>query len=80
MYVFLSGFAAACAVISLYFAVTREGSNILVIAPIVSCNPLVTLFLARIFLRHTELITVELVMGTLMAVAGVALVVAGGLL
>jgi len=79
-YVFLAGFAAACAVMSLYFAVTREGSNILVLAPIVSCNPLVTLFLARIFLRHTESITVELVMGTLMAVGGVALVVAGGLI
>ena len=80
LYVFLSGFAAACAVIGLYFAVTREGSNILVIAPIVSCNPLVTLFLARIFLRTSESVTTELVIGTLMAVCGVALVVVGGIL
>ncbi len=80
IYVFLAGFAAACAVISLYFAVTREGSNILVIAPIVSCNPLVTLFLARVLLRRTESVTKELVIGTLMAVCGVALVVVGGVL
>ncbi len=80
MFAFLAGFAAACAVMSLYFAVTREGSSILVISPIVSCNPLVTLFLARLFLRRTESVTRELVIGTLMAVGGVTLVVVGGIL
>ena len=80
VYVFLAGFAAACAVISIYFAVTREGSSILVLSPIVSCNPLVTLILARLFLRRTEPITRELVIGTLMAVGGVAMVVVGGIL
>ncbi len=80
VYVFLAGFAAACAVISIYFAVTREGSSILVLSPIVSCNPLVTLILARLFLRRTEPITRELVIGTLMAVGGVAMVVVGGLI
>ena len=80
LFVFLAGFAAACAVMSLYFAVTREGSSILVLSPIVSCNPLVTLVLARLFLRRTETITRELVIGTLMAVGGVAMVVAGGLI
>ncbi len=80
LFVFLAGFAAACAVISVYFAVTREGSSILVIAPIVSCNPLVTLLLARLFLRQSETITKELVIGTLMAVGGVAMVVVGGLI
>ena len=79
VYVFLAGFAAACAVISIYFAVTREGSSILVLSPIVSCNPLVTLILARLFLRRTEPITRELVIGTLLAVGGVGMVVVGGL-
>ncbi len=80
VYVFLAGFAAACAVISIYFAVTREGSSILVLSPIVSCNPLVTLVLARLFLRQTETITKELVIGTLMAVGGVVMVVVGGIM
>ena len=80
LFVFLAGFAAACAVMSLYFAVTREGSNILVIAPIVSCNPLVTLVMARLFLRQVETVTKELVIGTMMAVGGVAMVVVGGLI
>ena len=79
VYVSLAGFAAACAVISIYFAVTREGSSILVLSPIVSCNPLVTLILARLFLRRTEPITRELVIGTLLAVGGVGMVVVGGL-
>lgn len=80
LFVFLAGFAAACAVMSLYFAVTREGSNILVIAPIVSCSPLVTLALVRLFLQRSEAVTKELVIGTLLAVCGVALVVVGGII
>ncbi len=80
VFMFLAGLSAACAVMSLYFAITREGSSILVLSPIVSCNPLVTLALARIFLRRIETISRELVIGTLMAVGGVALVVAGGLI
>ena len=80
VFMFLAGLSAACAVMSLYFAISREGSSILVLSPIVSCNPLVTLVLARIFLRRIETISRELVIGTLMAVGGVALVVAGGLI
>ena len=77
-FMFLAGLSAAGAVMALYFAITREGSSILVISPIVSCNPLVTLALARIFLRRTERVTRELVIGTALAVGGVALVVVGG--
>ena len=80
VFMFLAGLSAACAVMSLYFAISREGSSILVLSPIVSCNPLVTLALASILLRRTETISRELVIGTLMAVGGVALVVVGGLI
>ena len=80
LFMFLSGLAAACAVMSLYFAITREGSNILVVTPIVSCFPLVTLLLARLFLRGGETVPKELVIGTLLAVGGVLLVVIGGII
>ena len=80
LYMFLAGLAAAVAVMALYFAITREGSSILVISPIVSCNPLVTLALARLFLSRTERVTKELVIGTLLAVGGVVLVVVGGII
>ena len=76
VFMFLAGLSAACAV-----PVFRDAAiSILVLSPIVSCNPLVTLVLARIFLRRIETISRELVIGTLMAVGGVALVVAGGLI
>ncbi len=80
VFMFLAGLSAACAVMSLYFAISREGSSILVLSPIVSCNPLVTLALASIFLRRTETISRELVIGTLMAFSGVILVVIGGII
>ena len=80
IYMFMAGLSAACAVMSLYFSITREGSSVLVISPIVSCNPLVTLILARLFLRRSENVTRELVIGTLIAVGGVALVVVGGII
>ncbi len=80
IYMFMAGLSAACAVMSLYFSITREGSSVLVISPIVSCNPLVTLILARLFLRRSENVTRELVIGTLMAVGGVMLVVIGGII
>ena len=79
-FMFLAGLTAACAVMSIYFAITREGSSVLVISPIVSCNPLVTLVLARLFLQRTETVSKELVVGTLLAVGGVSLVVIGGLI
>ncbi len=80
IYMFMAGLSAACAVMALYFSITREGSSVLVISPIVSCNPLVTLILARLFLRRSENVTRELVIGTLIAVGGVALVVVGATL
>ena len=80
VFMFLAGLSAACAVMSLYFAISREGSSILVLSPIVSCNPLVTLALASIFLRRTETVSKELVIGTLLALSGVILVVIGGII
>ena len=80
IYMFMAGLSAACAVMALYFSITREGSSVLVISPIVSCNPLVTLILARLFLRRSENVTRELLIGTLIAVGGVALVVVGGII
>ena len=79
-FMFLAGLSAACAVMSIYFAITREGSSVLVVSPIVSCNPLFTLLLARLFLQRSETVSRELVIGTLLAVVGVGLVVMGGLI
>ena len=74
-WVALAGIASGIAVISLYFAVQR--ADVVVISPIVSSSPLVTLFLAHVFLTRLERVTKRLLFGALLAVGGVVLVVIG---
>jgi drug/metabolite transporter (DMT)-like permease len=74
-FVALAGLSSGIAVIALYFAVQR--ADVVVVSPIVSSSPLVTLFLSHLFLSRLELVTPQLVTGTLLAIAGVALVVLG---
>jgi drug/metabolite transporter (DMT)-like permease len=50
---------------------------VVVISPIVSSSPLVTLFLAHVFLTRLERVTKRLLFGTLLTVGGVVLVVIG---
>ncbi|PKB70235.1 MAG: hypothetical protein BZY77_00975 [SAR202 cluster bacterium Io17-Chloro-G5] len=74
-WVALAGIASGIAVISLYFAVQR--ADVVVISPIVSSSPLITLFLAHVFLARLERITKRLLFGALLTVGGVVLVVIG---
>ena len=72
----LSGWAAAVAVVSLYYAFSM--SDVVIIAPIAATNPLITILLAQIFLRSMEKVTFAVVVGALLAVIGVGLVIIGG--
>ena len=74
-YIALAGLASGIAVISLYFAVQR--ADVVVISPIVSSSPLITLFLAHLFLARLERVTRRLAAGTVLAIVGVILVVLG---
>jgi len=74
-YVALAGIASGFAVITWYLAVQR--ADVVVISPIVSSSPLVTLFLAHLFLTRLERVTRRLVFGALLTVAGVGFVVVG---
>lgn len=71
----LSGLAAAVGVNCTYFALQR--AEVVVVAPIVSSNPLFTLLLAALFLSVQENVNRWLVAGTAVTVSGVALVVLG---
>jgi drug/metabolite transporter (DMT)-like permease len=71
----LSGLASATAVIALYFALLD--SAVVVISPISSTNPLVTLLLAHLFLGRLEQVSRWILLGTILAVLGVALVIVG---
>jgi drug/metabolite transporter (DMT)-like permease len=75
VYAGLSGLASAAAVISLYYAVQR--GDVVVVAPVVAINPLMTLLLAHLFIARLENITRQLVVGTALTVIGVLIVVAG---
>ena len=78
LYVALSGLAAATGVICLYYALQR--SEVTVVSPIVSANPVVTLLLAQLFLSRLEEVTPWLFLGTAVTVTGVVLVVLGSTL
>ena len=74
----LSGLAAATGVNCTYFAL--QDAPVVVVAPVVSANPLFTLLLAALFLPQQENVNRWLVLGILITVAGVALVVRGSTL
>ena len=74
-YVALAGLASGFAVIALYSAVQR--ADVVVISPIVSSSPLVTLVLAHLFLARLEKVTRRLAAGAVLTVAGVVLVILG---
>ena len=75
IYAGLSGLAAATGVNCTYFALQQ--AEVVVVAPIVSANPLFTLILASLFLSVQENVNRWLVLGTFITVGGVALVVLG---
>ena len=78
VYAALSGLAAATGVNCTYFALQQ--AEVVVVAPIVSANPLFTLLLAALFLSQQENVNRWLVLGIAVTVAGVALVVLGSTL
>ena len=75
VYAGLSGLAAAMGVNCTYFALQQ--APVVVVAPIVSANPLFTLLLAALFLSQQENVNRWLVLGIAVTVGGVALVVLG---
>jgi len=77
-YAALSGLAAATGVNCTYLALER--ADVVVVAPIVSANPLFTLILAALFLSRQENVTRWLALGTLITVAGVCMVALGSTL
>ena len=77
-FVALSGVASSLGVITLYFALLR--SDVVIVAPIASISPLVTLLLAHLFLEKLERVTRWLLVGTLLAVSGVGLIIVGSTL
>ena len=73
----LSGISQALGVVSLFQALSI--APVTVVAPINAVGPLITLALVQIFLQRVEAITLRLVLGTVLSVAGVIVVILGAL-
>ena len=72
----LAGLAAGVGGNSLYFAL--HYGDVVIVTPIVSIAPLVTVLLAHVFISRLERVTPRLAAGTVLAVIGVALVSLAG--
>ena len=64
------GIFSAMGVLLMFLALGR--GTVVVVSPVLATNPLFTLIFAAIFLRGVERITLRIVMGALLVVAGVA--------
>ena len=73
----LSGISQALGVASLFQALSL--APVTVVTPINAIGPLVTLALVQVFLQRVEAITLRLVLGTVLSVAGVIVVILGAL-
>ena len=74
-FLLIAGVAAALGVMSSFFALSM--APVVLVSPIQSTNPLFSLLWSRLFLGHLERITPRVVIGTIMVVAGVALITIG---
>ena len=70
-----AGLASTWGVIFVTLALSR--APVVVVAPIVSISPLLTVLLTHLFLRRVERVTPRVVGGTLLVVGGVTLVILG---
>jgi drug/metabolite transporter (DMT)-like permease len=59
----------------LYFGL--EHGEVIIVAPVSSINPLISLVLVSLFLKRLERVTAKIVIGTLMVIGGVVLVIVG---
>jgi DME family drug/metabolite transporter len=67
-----AGIFSATGVASMFLAIER--AEVVVVSPISSTHPLFTLLLAAILLRDLERITMTIVIGALLVVAGIVLI------
>ena len=74
MFVF-SGIAGGIGSLSIFFALER--GDLMVVTPIISTSPLITLILAHLFLQRLEKLTIPIILGAILVVGGTALVVVG---
>ncbi len=73
MWIILAGILASTGAFLSFFAL--DLAPVVLVSPIFTVNPLVTLVLATIFLRQVERITIRVFVGASLVIAGVILVI-----
>ena len=68
----LAGVAASMGMMSNFFGLSM--APVVVVTPLTSINPLVTIVLAGVFLKRLEKVTLRIVMGAALVVAGVIVI------
>ncbi|MSQ31520.1 MAG: hypothetical protein EXR64_05830 [Dehalococcoidia bacterium] len=69
IYFAVAGIFSAMGVLLMFFALGR--GQVVIVSPVLATNPLFTLLFAAMFLRGVERITLRIILGALLVVAGV---------
>ena len=72
-WLFAAGFFNTAAMLSVFYALSH--GKVVIVEPLVSSNPVLTLLLTSIFLRDVEALSPRVIIGALLTVAGTILVV-----
>ncbi len=75
MWATLAGLASSTGIILLFLALDR--APVVVVSPILAVNPLIAIVLGQLLIRRMERLTWRLVVGSLIVVAGVAIIAVG---
>lgn len=75
VFLLLSGVAAACGIMSSFFALSM--ALVVIVSPLQSTSPLFALLWSHLFLGRLERITPRLVLGSIFVVSGVILITLG---
>ncbi len=72
-WLFTAGFINTAAMLSVFYALSH--GKVVIVEPLVSSNPVLTLLLTAIFLRDVEALSLRVMLGALLTVTGTILVV-----
>jgi uncharacterized membrane protein len=72
-WLFAAGFINTAAMLSVFYALSH--GKVVIVEPLVSSNPVLTLLFTAIFLRDVEVLSLRVITGGLLTVIGTVLVV-----
>ena len=74
---FLVGTGTSSAIGVVFYILALDYGPVVLVAPIVGAYPLVTIAMSHVFLRNLEIVTLRMVLGASIVVAGIAIITLG---